>query len=73
MQNSLLQLMRETCTFPVNEEVTANDEPSALGSFGVKRKKKSKEKKSKKKKKKSRNSDGENDFEDEDSQDSDYC
>lgn len=36
--------MRETCTFPVKEEVTANDKLSALASFGLKRKKKSKEK-----------------------------
>ena len=71
MQNTL-QLMREICTFPANEEPEPTAADEGVSSFSLKRKK-SKDKKSKKKKKKSHNSDVEDDFDDEDSNDQDYC
>lgn len=57
--------MTKLYTFSVNEKQTVNDGPSAIGSFGVKRKK-SKDNESNKKK--SHSSDGKDD-----SNDSDYC
>jgi len=74
LQNSLLQLMRETCSFPTiennDESMLVDDQGASSSSFNVnKRKKKSKDKKKKKKKKHS--SDNEENFDEEDS-DSDF-